>query len=85
MATSSSLKGREQWEMTSVRRRSPPGGEFVDHCRAMLFMSGIDVASDSGLNTASSGHLFILTFPESSMSMFMVLEPGSTLAMMPDS
>ena len=26
-----------------VMRHSPPGGDFVDLCRAMLFMSGIDV------------------------------------------
>ncbi len=26
-----------------VRRHSPRGGDFVDLCRAMLFMSGIDV------------------------------------------
>ena len=26
-----------------VRRHSPSGGDFVDLCRAMLFMSGIDV------------------------------------------
>jgi hypothetical protein len=26
-----------------VRRHSPPGGDFVNLCQAMLFMSGIDV------------------------------------------
>jgi hypothetical protein len=37
------VEGTKDGEYHVVRRHSPPGGDFVDLCQAMLFMSGIDV------------------------------------------
>ncbi len=37
------VEGVSEGKYHVVMRQSPPGGDFVDLCRAMLFMSGIDV------------------------------------------
>lgn len=37
------VEGASEGKYHIVIRHSPPGGNFVDLCRAMLFMSGIDV------------------------------------------
>jgi hypothetical protein len=37
------IEGVKDGKYHVVRRGNPPGGDFVDLCQAMLFMSGIDV------------------------------------------
>ena len=37
------VEGVKDGKYHVVRRDNPPGGDFVDLCQAMLFMSGIDV------------------------------------------
>jgi hypothetical protein len=37
------IEGVKDGKYQVVRRDNPPGGDFVDLCQAMLFISGIDV------------------------------------------